>query len=189
MLDEITKQLNDMKEKKRLTTTIAQKPDADPTTKLAAKPPVILTQEKIKEGTRAGCLLPIGCAAGLLLIVGLAVAIIFFVFHFIKSNDVYEYALEKARKSPGVVQAIGEPIKAAWYVSGSLSSSENSGQANFTIPISGPKGSADINVMATKISGQWKFDSLFVAIDDKDLRINLLQHQIQKIHGPKRKRK
>jgi hypothetical protein len=189
MLNEITKQLNDMKEKKQLQRAVDDGPIDDTPMSQAAKPPVILTQEKINEKSRAGCLLPIGCAAGFILIVGLIAGLIFVMFSYFKKNDVYEYALARTQKSPGVIQVLGEPIEAAWYVSGSLSTSDSSGHANFTIPISGPKGSADIEVKATKISGKWKFDSLVVAVDKRDLRINLLQHQIQKIHKRKRKQK
>lgn len=111
---------------------------------------------------------------GFLALIAFAVVIVTLLTGIIKSTDVYSEALASARSEPEVINAIGEPIKAGLFVSGRIAVSGASGNADLTIPISGPKGKARVHVVASKSAGKWEYSILEVAVDQTDQRINLM---------------
>ena len=114
-----------------------------------------------------GCLLPIlllgGCIAGL----------VFIVFKAIQSSDVYTEAVSRAQTHTEVRARLGEPITPKCYVTGNIDASHDGGEANFTIPIAGPKGEGTIRVIGTKSGGEWTYQTMSVRIDNET--INLLE--------------
>lgn len=76
-------------------------------------------------------------------------------FALLRSSDVATMALERARSEPAVVQALGEPIEMGLLVQGSVSREGSGGNAELSVPISGPKGSAMVEVTAVRKSGKW----------------------------------
>lgn len=91
------------------------------------------------------------------------------------SSDAYQMAIHEAKKSPDVIDKIGEPITEGFFTTGSINTNGGSGSADMAIPISGPKGEATIYVSATKSVGRWKFRDLVVEIESSQDRIDLLQ--------------
>ena len=81
-----------------------------------------------------------------------------------KQSDVYKLAVARAKSDARVTAALGTPISEGWLLSGKTSMTGGSGEADLTIPISGPKGKADIYAVATKSGGQWNFSKLSVKI-------------------------
>jgi len=119
-----------------------------------------------------------GCLAVLLLFlcIGAFVGMIFFtVTETFKSSEVYQQALEKARADPQVAQALGEPIEPGWMPGGSINVSGPSGDADLAIPISGPKNSGTIYIIAAKSMGTWEYSALEVEVNGQSERINLLR--------------
>ena len=108
--------------------------------------------------------------------VALVGSIALIVFSAIKSTDVYKEALTRAKAHPAVIEAIGLPITEGFLVSGNTSVNGASGEANLSIPISGPNGKATIYVAATKSLGQWNYSGLVAEIEKTHKRINLLQN-------------
>jgi hypothetical protein len=53
-----------------------------------------------------------------------------------------------------------------------------SGEANLSIPISGPKGKGTINVAANKSLGRWNYSGLIVEIAKTHQRIDILQRPV-----------
>jgi len=109
--------------------------------------------------------------------VALVGSIALIVFSAIKSTDVYKEALTRAKAHPAVIEAIGLPITEGFLVSGNTSVNGASGEANLSIPISGPNGKATIYVAATKSLGQWNYSGLVAEIEKTHKRINLLQNK------------
>ena len=68
--------------------------------------------------------------------------------------------------------------------SGNISVSGSSGDAEFSIPISGPKGSAVICVVAKKKAGKWIYEILEVEVEGSKDRIGLLEHLVQADEPP-----
>jgi hypothetical protein len=119
--------------------------------------------------------LPVGCVSLLGLIAVFVAGIILVVFGFMKSSDVYQEALAAASSSPSVIDVLGEPIEAGWYMTGTIRVSGASGTADITIPISGPRGTGTIFAAGTKRAGQWSYEVLEVEVDGLSERIDLLE--------------
>ena len=95
-----------------------------------------------------------------------------------KSTDVYKNALVHVEAHPSVIEALGSPIKAGFLVSGNTDVNGASGQANLSIPISGPKGKGTIYVAAFKSLGEWNYSALVVEIEKTHQRIDLLRNSV-----------
>lgn len=118
---------------------------------------------------------PSGCLGMLLLVACFVFVIMGIVFGAMKSSDAYKTALAKAKADSRVVNALGSPITDGYFVSGSTNVSGTSGQADMTVPISGPKGKGTIYFVATKFAGQWTFSKLMVEVAASGQRIDLIQ--------------
>ena len=110
----------------------------------------------------------------IIVIITLVTIVVSLTTAFIKSSYVYNDALVSAIAKPEVISAIGEPIKEGFFVSGTISISGSSGNADLIIPISGPKGKAIIFVVASKSAEKWIFSTQEVIVDKNNERINLL---------------
>jgi hypothetical protein len=97
----------------------------------------------------------------------------------IRSSDAYKQAMAKANANPEVVLRIGQPMQPGWLVSGNISVSGPSGDADLAIPVSGPKGKGTIYAVAKKSAGQWTFSRLEVEIEGQPGRIDLLAPNLQ----------
>ncbi|MDX2013363.1 MAG: cytochrome c oxidase assembly factor 1 family protein [Myxococcaceae bacterium] len=81
----------------------------------------------------------------------------------IQSSGVYAEAVAKAATSPEVKEALGAPITPGFMMQGSINETNGRGEADFQIPLSGPKGQGTLYVKATKPSGgRWSFQRLEV---------------------------
>src|SRR5262245_6261835 len=114
-----------------------------------------------------------------LLFVSFIGSIALIVFSAVKSTDVYKDALAMAKAQPSVIEALGSPIKEGFLVSGNTNVNGASGEANLSIPISGPNGKGTIYVAATKSLGQWNYSGLVVEIAKTHQRIDLLQSPVR----------
>ncbi|TDU70853.1 cytochrome oxidase complex assembly protein 1 [Prosthecobacter fusiformis] len=108
----------------------------------------------VKKGVAVGCG---GCLAVILLAIGFVASIFFIVMLFMRGADASVESLKRAQNSPQMKEALGEPIQMGWWVMGSFNSTAEEGQANLTIPVSGPRGSASIQTEATKEKGTWNY--------------------------------
>jgi len=120
-------------------------------------------------------LVPTGCLGSILLLAGFGALIFFGVTAMMKSSDAYKFALAAAKENEAVLQAVGTPIEPGTLVTGKISVSGGSGNADLAIPISGPKGAATIYVVAKKSAGKWYYSTLVVEIDANGERIDILE--------------
>lgn len=130
-------------------------------------PPPIGTQPTRKGwwGRNWKWFVPTGCFTLIAFGVIFVVCIVFFVFSVLKSSDVYQTALTRAKNDPRVVAALGSPIKDGMVPSGKTNVNGPSGDADIAIPISGPKGKATLYAVGTKSDGKWAFSKLAVQVD------------------------
>src|SRR6185436_9997466 len=113
---------------------------------------------------------PVGCLVlllPLLAIGGFVGTILAIVFGSIKSSDVYEEALARARANPAVVEALGQPVEDGWLVGGNINVNGPSGSADLSAPLHGPKGKGTLYIVATKSAGRWEYETLEVEVDGK----------------------
>lgn len=114
----------------------------------------------------------VGCLGAMVFAVGCPIACITLVMKGMKSSDAYVMAMERIRASDAARQALGEPISDGFLVSGKVNVSGGSGEADLSIPVSGPKGSGTLYVNARKAAGQWEFQRL--DLDAGGKRVSLL---------------
>jgi hypothetical protein len=112
----------------------------------------------------SGCLkvFLIGCGVLIVLGVALCAVLVFIVFAAIKKSDVYTQALNRVRNDQRVVAALGEPIEPGFWVSGSMHVDNGKGTADFSFPVSGPKGKATVTAVAATEGQTWEFSTLDV---------------------------
>ena len=93
-----------------------------------------------------------------------------------RSSDVAQEALARAQANPAMVQRLGARIDEGWMMSGSINEATGgSGDAQLAVPISGPKGSATVYVIASKVAGTWNYSQILAAIDGSGEKIDLLR--------------
>ena len=84
------------------------------------------------------------------------------VFGSMRSSDPYKEAMQRAQNDPRVTEALGTPIEAGFFVSGSINVDNASGKADLNVPIHGPKGKGSIHVVGTKEGGRWSYTRMLV---------------------------
>jgi hypothetical protein len=117
--------------------------------------------------------LAIGCGVVLVLFVGFIVFMVITVFGSMRSSVPYKDSVAAAQGDPRVIAALGSPMKAAFFVSGSINVKNNGGNAKMDIPLSGPKGEGTLHVQALKTAGKWTYQEMRVTAGKTE--INLLE--------------
>lgn len=118
--------------------------------------------------------IPLGCLL-LLLLAAAFIGILFtIIFGSFRASDVFKQAMARAQSNPEVVERLGQPIQASWLTEGNLNVSGDTGKADLTIPISGPRGKGRIRAIAEKSDGVWHFSELDVSIAGASEPINLM---------------
>lgn len=110
----------------------------------------------------------------LIVFVILPILLIASIFAAMKNSDAAKESVLRAQRNALVVEQLGTPIEEGWMVSGSISTSTTSGDADLAVPISGPKGRGKIFVTARKSAGAWEYQVMLAAIEGSDHRIDLL---------------
>jgi len=102
------------------------------------------------------------CAAGMILLIS----------GIMRRSDAYQMAMQTVQRSPCVVQRLGSPIKAGWFIGGGMRTTNAEGSADLDFSVSGPKNSGRMHVVATKLEGTWYLQLLNVRVGDD--RIDIL---------------
>ncbi|WP_109097176.1 cytochrome c oxidase assembly factor Coa1 family protein [Aquimarina sp. AU58] len=118
-----------------------------------------------------------GCLTLIVLFFIFLGSLIFGVSELITESAPYQDALFKVNEDEYVVNILGEPIETNGIMNGSLSYKNNTGSADISIPIKGPKGEAQLYVVGTKQNDQWTYKEMYVIIDETDEQIDLLGYK------------
>ncbi len=118
-----------------------------------------------------------GCVALIFVMGGCTAAMIGGVFWMLTQSEAYSQGLSMAQQDPRVQSALGTPIEAGFLVEGNVSIENDGGEADLTIPISGPNGSANVYIEGTKKDGVWTFHKVHCVIDGSNETIDLLAVQ------------
>jgi hypothetical protein len=110
----------------------------------------------------------------LAIVAAFAVVLCFVIFTVVANSEVSKLAFAAVENSPPVKLRLGTPIKRGFFMSGQISESGPSGQADIEIPISGPSGKATLYAVARKSAGVWKFNTLDVVFAGDARRMSLL---------------
>ena len=96
------------------------------------------------------------------------------VFGAIKSTDAYRGARASVERDPRVIEALGSPVRAGFWVIGTMNVDNGRGDADINFSVKGPRGRAIVHAVATKQSGEWRYSELTVT-PRHGTGINLLQ--------------
>jgi hypothetical protein len=92
----------------------------------------------------------------------------------IKSSDLYQQGVAQAASHPEVIQHLGQPVEPRWYVMGNFQSSGGNQEANLTVPLHGPSGSATLYIDGQKRAGKIRYRELAVVVSGSNVRIDLV---------------
>ena len=144
-------------------------------------------QQPAQQPEQKGCLgrnwkwmLPVGCLGLLLAGVLFVGGIVFVAMSAIKSSEVYQGALGVVQNHPAAVERLGQPIKDGWFVQGNIKLDAGGGNANFQIPVSGPKNSGTLYVRAVSPEGTWMYERLDLAVGGET--VSLLDRNVSLPH-------
>ncbi|WP_263378772.1 cytochrome c oxidase assembly factor 1 family protein [Granulicella paludicola] len=102
------------------------------------------------------------CAAGMIFLISAGM----------RHSDAYRLAMQDAELSPCVVQSLGLPLKAGWFINGGMRTTNAEGSADLDFSVSGPKNAGRMHVVATRLEGTWYLQVLNVRVGGE--RINIL---------------
>ena len=113
-------------------------------------------------------------AAAFALFLSFVAAILLLVFSLIRNSDAAKLAIKTAESSPVLAEQIGSQVKIGWFVTGNIEVTPDTGSAELSIQVSGPKAKGTIHAEERKLAGQWHLDLLEFEKDDSSVWINLL---------------
>ena len=120
-----------------------------------------------------------GCLTIILLLIFGIGATIFGVSKLFSGSEPYKYAVEQASSNPRVIELLGASIETAGIMQGEISTSNDSGEVNITIPLKGPKGKGSVTIKGIKTNDVWVYDELYVLIKETQEKINLLDKTLE----------
>jgi Cytochrome oxidase complex assembly protein 1 len=85
----------------------------------------------------------------------------------------YQMAVEEAQQSEQVAETLGRPLLIGRFSTGQIHSSNDIGEVNISIPISGSRGRGQIIVIGKEVQSLWTFETLEVDIVGNDVPIPL----------------
>jgi hypothetical protein len=102
----------------------------------------------------------IGCGVLVVGIVAFLAFIVFVVFASMRSATPYKDGLARAQADPRVLEALGSPIEPGWFMSGSISTSGQSGNCDIDIPLKGSRQKGSLHVVGTREGGRWTYSRM-----------------------------
>lgn len=117
---------------------------------------------------------PVGCLGLVALLTGFVALIAAIVFGSLRSSWAYETGMHLCSENSAVVEALGTPLQAGFFVTGSVNVNGPSGNADLSIPLEGPRGSGTLYVTANRTAGEWRMSLASVDIEGRASRIDLL---------------
>jgi hypothetical protein len=117
---------------------------------------------------------PVGCLSILTLFAVFVASIVLLGFTVIRHTEVFREAIARAEANPQVRAELGEPIREGWWISGRVSATGPSGDADISIPLKGSRKDGTVYAVAHKSAGRWTYDTLEVAVEGRRERISLL---------------
>ncbi|WP_018248808.1 cytochrome c oxidase assembly factor Coa1 family protein [Orenia marismortui] len=122
-----------------------------------------------KKWSRAGI-----AVVGGSIFMGLVMVIIMF-YSFGRMEPV-DNALKKLNTNPKAISYLGNNIEKGFWVTGSVSTTGSSGEANVSFPVKGEQGAGKVYMIAKKEMGIWEIKRLVLEIEEENYRFDLLEN-------------
>lgn len=118
----------------------------------------------------------LGCGIAVVGLIAFATVVFVGITAAMRSSAAYQDAMERVRTDPRVAAALGTPIEPGWLITGSVNTENDSGNANVSFKVHGPKGKATVYVVGTKERGRWTYSSM-VLTPESGPEIDLLSEE------------
>ena len=92
----------------------------------------------------------------------------------LKNSAAYQQAIARLQTNPDAIATLGTPISAG-TPSGSIATSNGSGQATLYFSVNGSKATGHVHVAATEQNNVWTLNALTLSVDGRDDVIDLLR--------------
>jgi len=125
-----------------------------------------------------------GCLPIIIAIVLLFTAMVSKVTTMFKDSVPYTVGMENLMANELVIKKLGEPIEPNGMFQGSINYENGNGTADLKIPVKGPKGEADLLVIAEKNGDIWTYQVMKVIFEVSDKTIDLLPNIKKKSQTP-----
>ena len=89
-------------------------------------------------------------------------------------GEAFDQSMVSISQNTEVIEVVGEPIEAGYFVMGSIQTSGAKGEASLQYSISGPKGEADVYVQAYKEMEAWSLYNVIVHNPETDKKIQVV---------------
>jgi len=99
-----------------------------------------------------------------------------FVFGIMKSSEPYKHTVEIVTHDPQAIQVLGAPVEIGRLVSGNVNTTEDSGEADLSIPVHGTAHEGKVYVIAKKSSGVWHYEKIQLWVTGESNGLDLLHH-------------
>ncbi|HUP49551.1 MAG TPA: cytochrome c oxidase assembly factor Coa1 family protein [Thermoanaerobaculia bacterium] len=109
---------------------------------------------------------PVGCLTPIILIGGCVAAIAFVAISAIRATDLYTDSVRRAQADPRVIEQLGAPVEAGWWVMGSVKIENDRGSAQFTVPLHGTRKKGSLDVEGSRDGGEWTYSVIRVRVED-----------------------
>ncbi len=124
---------------------------------------------------------PTGGCGCLILIIILFIGGVFAGVNSLFTNSTpYQEALVNLQNNEQIIELLGEPIEKDGMMQGSFNFSNGDGEADFSIPIKGPKGEGRLYIVGQKRNDVWTYSEMEVRIDQNNEVIDLLNEGLDK---------
>lgn len=115
-----------------------------------------------------------GCLTIILLFIFGVGAAIFGVSKALSGSQPYKDGVHEASHNQHVIEVLGEPIETNGIMNGNISIHNNVGEADISVPLKGPNGTATVYVTGQKVDGKWNYQEMYVIISETEEHIDLL---------------
>ncbi|WP_221411861.1 cytochrome c oxidase assembly factor Coa1 family protein, partial [Empedobacter brevis] len=110
---------------------------------------------------------PIGCLSFIILFIGLIIGGAFWGISKITSDsDVTKHAINIINQNPEVQQKLGTNIETDGMFRGNISITNNTGEADISVPLKGTKGTGKAIIVGKKEFDKWNYEKIAVQIDE-----------------------
>ena len=113
-----------------------------------------------------GWVVALGCLTPILLIGSCVAGLAWVVMSSIRATDIYEDSVARAKSDPRVIEALGSPVVARWWITGNLNVEGSRGEADFNVPLQGSRNNGTLEVEGSRDGGDWTFSVMQVRVDD-----------------------
>jgi len=91
-----------------------------------------------------------------------------------KSSEPYQQAVHVALQNAHVQAKLGAPVKPGWLARGRVNTSGASGYARISIPLEGSAHKGTLYVVARKLNGQWRYQTLVLSVEGGNESVDIL---------------